>query len=465
MKYTLAERIITRREPANGRIPALLFREATVIDSTFAMAWRKLGTSLANGGRLTQARGAFIAAFRHRERLPEVERYLAEGLYYDNVVDNLLLAAQAHQRALDVDPNQKSALNNLTFQLNDMGRPHEAIAIGERGIRQPYPYTTQFNNLARAYMAAGRLDDALAMADSIQHRSPTSLYRVTIPASVASHRFDYARVDSIAQAYIATVRNRPTVGHFDLSMARARSLAVRGRVRDADQELQRLVAVSANGPQPRWPLLAEFERARYEADILGNSDVARRRVREALQKWPVDSMDPYDAPLLPIALAHARFGDESGVQHWLQRRQQLRSPEAPFEEFEHQLARARLSMHSRRYAEAAAQLERAGREHYCVVCVASYLGEALALSGNRDAAIEQHRSYLNTPAAIRLPIDAVELPLVYFRLAELLEQRGDRAEAATYYGKFIELWANADAELQPRVTAARERLSSLSGRR
>jgi tetratricopeptide (TPR) repeat protein len=55
------------------------------------------------------------------------------------------------------------------------------------------------------------------------------------------------------------------------------------------------------------------------------------------------------------------------------------------------------------------------------------------------------------------------LPLTYHRLGELYETRGDRQKAVEYYGKFAELWKDADSELQPRVKEARRRIAELAG--
>ena len=41
-----------------------------------------------------------------------------------------------------------------------------------------------------------------------------------------------------------------------------------------------------------------------------------------------------------------------------------------------------------------------------------------------------------------------------FRLGELYENAGDTKRATEYYGRFVDLWKNADAELQPRVAEA-----------
>jgi tetratricopeptide (TPR) repeat protein len=51
----------------------------------------------------------------------------------------------------------------------------------------------------------------------------------------------------------------------------------------------------------------------------------------------------------------------------------------------------------------------------------------------------------------------------YKRLGELQEQRGDREKAIEYYGKFVELWKDADAELQPVVQDVKQRMSKLAG--
>ena len=52
--------------------------------------------------------------------------------------------------------------------------------------------------------------------------------------------------------------------------------------------------------------------------------------------------------------------------------------------------------------------------------------------------------------------------MVYERLGALYEERGNTEKATYYYGKLVELWKDADPELQPRVEAARRTVSALS---
>ncbi|MCG6955225.1 MAG: hypothetical protein LJF04_04460 [Gemmatimonadetes bacterium] len=61
-----------------------------------------------------------------------------------------------------------------------------------------------------------------------------------------------------------------------------------------------------------------------------------------------------------------------------------------------------------------------------------------------------------TAAGILLP-----LAPVYRRIGELAEEAGDTATALEYYGAFVDLWSNADPELQPQVQAVRARREGL----
>ncbi len=53
----------------------------------------------------------------------------------------------------------------------------------------------------------------------------------------------------------------------------------------------------------------------------------------------------------------------------------------------------------------------------------------------------------------------------YERLGILYEGRADVDKAVYYYGKLVDLWTDADPELQPRVDAARRAIQSLSADR
>jgi hypothetical protein len=49
------------------------------------------------------------------------------------------------------------------------------------------------------------------------------------------------------------------------------------------------------------------------------------------------------------------------------------------------------------------------------------------------------------------------------RLGEVYESRGDRQRALENYGKFVELWKEADPELQPALREVKVRMAGLAG--
>ncbi len=53
--------------------------------------------------------------------------------------------------------------------------------------------------------------------------------------------------------------------------------------------------------------------------------------------------------------------------------------------------------------------------------------------------------------------------LGYYERAQLHERRGERERALIYYSRFVEMWADADPHLQPRVESARRAMERLAG--
>jgi len=51
----------------------------------------------------------------------------------------------------------------------------------------------------------------------------------------------------------------------------------------------------------------------------------------------------------------------------------------------------------------------------------------------------------------------------YVRLGTLYEQLGNRDRAVDYYNRFVDLWQDADPELQPQVDNVRQRIARLMG--
>ena len=97
----------------------------------------------------------------------------------------------------------------------------------------------------------------------------------------------------------------------------------------------------------------------------------------------------------------------------------------------------------------------------CAHCLDFGLGRAYDLANQPDSAIAQLETFLATPWDNRLDQDWFSLAPTHKRLGELYDAKGDRDKAISHFSKFIELWKNADPELQPAVADAKRRLARL----
>jgi hypothetical protein len=79
-----------------------------------------------------------------------------------------------------------------------------------------------------------------------------------------------------------------------------------------------------------------------------------------------------------------------------------------------------------------------------------------------DSAITYYERYVTTPVLNRIFQDPQYLAGTLKRLGELYEAKGDRQKAVSVYTRFVELWKDADPELQPKVAEVRRRLQLLS---
>jgi tetratricopeptide (TPR) repeat protein len=104
-----------------------------------------------------------------------------------------------------------------------------------------------------------------------------------------------------------------------------------------------------------------------------------------------------------------------------------------------------------------------GPENECVPCFLITVARAFDAAGQADSAIVYLARYQTTPSAYRLggagpEVDATFRAWSHRRLGELYEQRGDKQRAAQQYTQFVNLWKDADPELQSRVAEVRRRL-------
>src|SRR2546422_3943098 len=183
-----------------------LLEEAIALDTTFAMAHRKLAVVLSNsGGAQSRIAAAATQAFRHRDRLTAFERDLAEAYYYTRVDYDPAKTEAAYRAALEQQPENGVALNNLALVLNGLRRFSEAESITTRGLAVAPTQWALYINAMQAQVALGKFTDAARTAALLERRaSGNPMVRFTRAFLTSARReYDSAEVESRALAQTA----------------------------------------------------------------------------------------------------------------------------------------------------------------------------------------------------------------------------------------------------------------------
>lgn len=460
--YSRAIRVADRE---GGLLRAVgLLEEAVALDPGFAMAHRKIGVLLSNLGverhRMVEA---ITRAYEHRDRLSQRERGHAVAFFHSSVTGDQRATISAYQNVLERYPDDMVASNNLAMAYNSAGDHRAAEAtlqpLRETGNLGP----TQYYNLLWAVWGQERYEEARRLLDDFERSYPDSfapLY-ARIYADAAEGRW----LD--AEAGVATMHARFSTNPTALArtLMDASSLAaVQGRLGAATESLEQLAGLSESLGLPSAAALSLAAAAMLEAEIGRDRDHVTLRIERLLERHPMDSLDPLDRPYLMIARAWLAV-DETDRAEAVLRDYEAAVPEGVrgSDRETARLLNGVLASQRGLAAEGIPALEAVQPALECGVCGLPELGRAHDRAGNAEAAIAVYTRYLEAADIRRLEADQAALAFVLQRLAELHEGRGDVAEAAAYYGRFVTLWDQADPELQPRVEAARRSLIRLSG--
>ena len=107
-----------------------------------------------------------------------------------------------------------------------------------------------------------------------------------------------------------------------------------------------------------------------------------------------------------------------------------------------------------------------GAEQFRAICGSGALARAFDAAGMRDSVVAVYeRSLASRVPADRQGEDVMERACALKRLGELYEDRGNLVQAIKRYREFVELWKDADAELQLVVADVRERIARLEAKR
>lgn len=432
-----------------------LLEEAVALDSTFAMAYRRLGIALRNRGDGEAGDSALARAYRHRERLTEEERYLAAAAYFSYPGDDKQRATRAYEALLELNPHHGVALNNLALLYAADDEPEQAVTLLRRAVEQnPRNSRTPYTNLFAHLMRAGEVDDAASLIARMRENFPPRLADRLFTGQVAFARADFAGAAQEWRA-VADSAGRDADVRRGALFNLASSAAVRGRLAEAERLLQEQTEAGENpardGPGNRM----NFAWMRL---LVGQADEALRLADAALADH---QLGPDDNDLAFLgALLYAAAGRPDDARGIIARYNAV--SETPLDQMDGSQAKwadAVIAVADGRPDDGIPTLREMAES--CRNC-GLLLSQAFDGIGEPDSAAAHARQFFE-PAldAQNSVLLAAWLGEAIWRVAEAEEAAGAAARAATYYARFAELWAGADADLQPRVTEARRRIQAL----
>lgn len=430
-----AEARVEERRNGNRPRAIVLLNEAVALDPEFAAAWHLLAVLHYNDERRAVTLEAIERALAHQDRLSDEQRYRARAFHASITGD--LRTAMEEERNLLLATGDSGAYNSLSDMAWNRGDFADAEAFARVAVSYDQDTWVPYWNLWVAQADQGRMEAARETAERTDAAFPGLFAGRQLLWMQAWLEGDYAAADTLAPGELQAAGQDLLRGRLRDARAHIELADDRPDIRDA---WMRLLLLREPAALDRIASFAESdiledvpERAIVEVGLTlaihGRPDAARtaRAVYEGRVPPPVRWKD--------AVILHAMDGF--------------------------------VALHEGREEEGLVALRRARESTPWTAPADAFLGMAYDMTERPDSAIAAYTRYLETPWSYRAGFttdfaDPVLLVPIHERLAVLLEDRGDLAGAARHAARVVELWGDADSELQPRVREARRILERAS---
>jgi tetratricopeptide (TPR) repeat protein len=264
------------------------------------------------------------------------------------------------------------------------------------------------------------------------------------------------RIAALAEEYGTQARmmsfSRRLLGRLEL---------VHGRVKGAEALLTEAADLDRDRGDAGAALEHGLETAAFLLIAVEDTARALQELERALSQNPPDQLPVLDRPWVWAATIAARAGDADRARALIEQRDAEVSPRflEIEQRYEHNF-RAWLALAEGDANRALAELRQQPTDG-CPRCLPAEFAHLFDAMGQADSAIARYEQYLGTPSNFQLFLDALVRAPAHETLGQLYDEKGDLENAALHYAQFVELWEDADPELQPRVAAARVRLEEI----
>ena len=445
--------------------------QAVTLDTAFAGAYRALAVFYTNIGNPGASRRNSDNAYRFSDRLPEAERYATRAIAHarrgrpDSVAHYYRLFLETRSGDSSV------ALNNLGDAYERMGRYEEALELYRRTVRATPDRIAAWVNIASAARTLGMPDLAdSALGQMVERFAPSAHHGIT-EASNAYHAGDIARLEEIAAGWArAPVSDRETRAGGRHWLAALAGRAGKARLAVALADSAARLYIEDGFLLWAYSAIQVLNHAAWAADPGMALPYLDRLVDEFRRSEVVQSAPRFLHQALGMfASAYALAGRDEAARTLLAHADSLSAGGdfQPAGAAEH--AKAILALQEGRLEESLRHLELARTTEYGLVHDYSrlLLGDAYQALGRPQEAAAEFEAVAGTTGVYWADMRAHPplQPVAHERLGSLYLALGDTTAALTHLARFVELWSEADPELQPRVEQAQATLQRILSRR
>ncbi len=433
--------------------------QAVEIDSGFAGAHRALGIWYGNVGDPVAAKTHVDLAHRFGQRLVPRERYMTGALFhaYRGRLDS---ASHYYGLAIERYPDLTAAINNLGDVYERMGRNEDARTLYRRAVEQSVSAINLYN-LASAERVLGRHEAADSALVRLEQEFPNTWFGWSTQALNAYYAGDFARVEEVAGGMAESQWPYPRAyGRW----LRASLAAMHGQLRSA----LLLADTSAGYAQEYGSRPFMYQALRVAVYTALAAGVPERALPLLEKLAPLEELGA--APLFEywtlgyVANGHAVAGELAQARAILARMDSLEqaldlSPPGIGDHVQ-----AVIALQEDRPAASLEHLRRARSREYGNLHHPSrlFLADTHAALGQLESAAAQYDTLTRTHGLDFRDVGTYGplRPLAHERAGSVYLALGDTAAALRHLNAFVELWSEADADLQPRVEAARQRIEA-----
>ncbi len=417
-------------------------KRATELDPNFAMALAVLGVAYNNRTHLQEASDYLQKAFDAKERASERERFYISSHYYGTYRRQDDKNIEILEQWIQTYPRDTIPRDNLALVETTDGQPEKAMASASEALKlnpkDPYGYA----NLASAYMALNRYDEAKAVAEqAIAQKAEAWAVHVYL------YQIAFIRGDSGAmQKEVEQAAGKPQ--EPVIGLMRAAGECAQGKIKDARANY----ALAASVAQAQG-------RKEYATTILGAEAFC-----DAGTGFPDEARQTMNAALavsenLGSRIAAMRLFALIGDTAQSEKLAEAVSKEFPYFTLLHQAhlpaARAMISLHRNQPEQAVAALEPAKPYELStgILGINFIRGEAFLRLHDGSKAAAEYQKILDHRG-----IDPVGwgYSLSHLGLGRAYALQGDTGKAKAAYQDFFAVWKDADADVPVLKTARAE---------